>query len=559
MRTAEIPTIKRGEEDECVGRARESCQTSVRANRWVLCAPLILLGVILVLTVLLRVRMLSVPLERDEGEYAYFGQLILDGLSPYQYAYSMKLPGVYYAYAVSMALFGRDITGIHTAFLLVNLVTIVLLFLLARNLAGSFAGLAAAASYALLSSDAGVLGFHAHATHYVVLFATAGALLLERAVALKSKLLVLLSGLSMGMAFLMKQHGIFFIVFGLLWIGVIAYKTRDDINAWLIRAALFGIASVIPFAASCLAMWLYGAFPKFWFWTFTYARAYTAEVSLHDAAITFRYNLREVLHGPLWLWCAGLVSLLGLLAVRQTRERHIFLFLFVLCGAAAVCPGLYFRTHYFVLFLPGLALAIGIGLAELQRRFSQVNLWLRFLPSLVLLLAIGISLYRSRAYFFELSAVEEVRLNYGNNPFPEAIPIAKYLQAHTKLSDSISILGSEPEILFYAHRLSASGHVYTYGLMEPQPYAPVMQHEFIEETEKSVPEFVVFVPMNSSWLWSPRSFPDLWEWIPQFLSAHYDRVGVINIERDRTDYFWDENVRYAATSPAHVFVFRRRR
>src|SRR5262249_2805554 len=153
--------------------------------------PLLLLAIILIATALLRVRMLSVPLERDEGEYAYFAELILDGLQPYQYAYSMKLPGIYYAYAASMTLFGRDIAGIHTSFLLVNLATIALLFFLARNLAGSLAGVAAAASYAVLSSDAGVLGFHAHATHFVVLFATAGVLLLERVVARKSTLLVL--------------------------------------------------------------------------------------------------------------------------------------------------------------------------------------------------------------------------------------------------------------------------------------------------------------------------------------------------------------------------------
>ena len=37
------------------------------------------------------------PLERDEGEYAYIGQLILRGEIPYVAAHSMKLPGVYYA------------------------------------------------------------------------------------------------------------------------------------------------------------------------------------------------------------------------------------------------------------------------------------------------------------------------------------------------------------------------------------------------------------------------------------------------------------------------------
>src|SRR5262249_49133472 len=161
----------------------------------------------------------------------------------------------------------------------------------------------------------------------------------------------------------------------------------------------------------------------------------------------------------------------------------------------------------------------------------------RLAPFVVLLLAIGISLYRGRVYFFQLSPVEEARFNYGNNPFPEAIAIGKYLQEHTASSERISILGSEPEILFYAHRLSATGYIYTYGLMESQPYARTMQHEFTKQTEESVPEFVVLVPLNTSWLRNARSVPDLGEWIPQFISAHYDRAGLINIGRDRSSFF----------------------
>jgi hypothetical protein len=38
-------------------------------------------------------------LERDEGEYAYAGQLMLQGIPPYQLAYTMKLPGPFAAYA----------------------------------------------------------------------------------------------------------------------------------------------------------------------------------------------------------------------------------------------------------------------------------------------------------------------------------------------------------------------------------------------------------------------------------------------------------------------------
>ena len=61
---------------------------------------------------LIRLRLLHFPLERDEGEYAYSGQLILQGIAPYQLSYSMKLPGTAAAYALFMAIFGLSLIHI---------------------------------------------------------------------------------------------------------------------------------------------------------------------------------------------------------------------------------------------------------------------------------------------------------------------------------------------------------------------------------------------------------------------------------------------------------------
>src|SRR5437773_5720773 len=118
----------------------------------VLEAAWIFLAVIIFgLVIAIRIRLLGVPLERDEGEYAYAGQLILQGVPPYTLAYNMKLPGTYAAYAGIMSVFGQTITGIHLGLLLVNVATIVLIFLLGRRLVNSVVGLTAGMSYAVLS------------------------------------------------------------------------------------------------------------------------------------------------------------------------------------------------------------------------------------------------------------------------------------------------------------------------------------------------------------------------------------------------------------------------
>src|SRR6188474_2442443 len=123
------------------------------------CPAWLLVGLIILFAVTIRVRLRDMPLERDEGEYAYTGQLMLQGIPPYKLAYNMKFPGTYAAYALIMALFGQTIVGIHLGLLLINATTILLIFLLGRRLINSTAGLAAAMTYAVLSVSPSVVGF----------------------------------------------------------------------------------------------------------------------------------------------------------------------------------------------------------------------------------------------------------------------------------------------------------------------------------------------------------------------------------------------------------------
>ena len=55
-------------------------------------AWIVLAVIVLGLVIVIRIRLLGIPLERDEGEYAYAGQLLLQGIPPYKLAYNMKFP-----------------------------------------------------------------------------------------------------------------------------------------------------------------------------------------------------------------------------------------------------------------------------------------------------------------------------------------------------------------------------------------------------------------------------------------------------------------------------------
>src|SRR6476659_7962083 len=90
---------------------------NISIPRWVTVSCLV---VILGFAAFVRIRLLEMPLERDEGEYAYAGQLMLQGIPPYKLAYNMKLPGTYAAYALIMAALGETPRGIHLGVMLGN-------------------------------------------------------------------------------------------------------------------------------------------------------------------------------------------------------------------------------------------------------------------------------------------------------------------------------------------------------------------------------------------------------------------------------------------------------
>src|SRR5665213_737147 len=190
------------------------CSTNQRrsstSRRWAVAA----LAVAVLLVIVVRMRLLDIPLERDEGEYAYAGQLLLDGIPPYKLAYNMKLPGTYACYAAIMSVFGRTTAGIHFGFLLANLATLALLFFVVRRLLDLPHAVLACICYALLSMCPGVVGLAGHATHLVVLAAMGGLLLLLKAREQARGWAFWGSGIMFGLSFVCKQPGLFFGMLG---------------------------------------------------------------------------------------------------------------------------------------------------------------------------------------------------------------------------------------------------------------------------------------------------------------------------------------------------------
>ena len=519
-----------------------------------------LLALVLVLNCAIRVHLRNIPLERDEGEYAYAGQLMLQGIPPYKLAYNMKLPGTYAAYALILAVFGETPSGVHLGLLVVNSVTVFLVFLLALRLAGLMAAVVAGASYALLSVSPSVLGLYGHATHFVVLMAVAGFLLLLQALDRNRQWLFFGSGVLLGIAFVMKQPGLLLVIFGALYLVRTGLRRGVEWRTLAERLGLFLTGAALPFALTCFWLWRAGVFKTFWFWTFSYAAQYVTNWGLSDGTHLLITVFPKIMGPSIWIW---LIAVVGAIAVVWDQEMHpqaSFVLGFLLFSFLAVCPGFLFREHYFILMFPAVSVLAGIavhtGKNILSCRYESA-MW-HYAPALVFILALGWCFYAQRDLFLENDLTATSRRIYGGNPFPEAIPVADYIRQHTAENASIVVLGSEPEIYFYAHRHSATGYIYTYSLMEEQKFALQMQRQMISEIEASWPESLVWVNVKASWLPQEHSEGLLLSWAQKYVHDHYEMTGVADIHMSQTDYRWGDDAKiFQPRSNSVIFVFKR--
>ena len=496
--------------------------------------------IVFALVIAIRIHLLGIPLERDEGEYAYAGQLILQGIPPYKLAYNMKFPGTYAAYAVIMSLFGQTIAGIHLGLLFVNAATIILVFLLSRQLLNSTVGLAAAMSYGVLSVSPSVLGFAGHATHFVLLPVLGGTLLLLNAADRPAFARLFASGLLFGLGLLMKQPAIFFILFGTIYLVGRDLHRRFRPSEILLRGLVFTAGVIVPFAITCLLLWHVGAFDTFWFWTIDYARQYASLVPLGQASQVLFYSAKEVIGAGWPIWMLAGIGLVSGLWTQRTRTATIFLLGFLLFSVLALCPGFYFRLHYFIFVLPAVSLLAGVAISKLSDLSVDRSMTVRFIPILILGAAVAWPILAERNFFSEASPANASRMIYPESPFGESIRIAEYLREHTTSSDTIAVLGSEPQIYFYSNRHSATGYIYTYGLMEAQKYASQMQQEMIREIERARPKFLILVVMPDSWLQRPESERLIFTWANDYTAQNYTIAGFVNmVAPDRADYYFD--------------------
>lgn len=448
----------------------------ISGERWFLIFLVTAIGLLLYT----RFNYIHIPFERDEGEYAYAGSLLVHGHYPYKEAYNMKFPGSYFMNALIMKAGGESVEAIRTGVALIVLLTALMAacvaYLFTKN---TTAAALTGAVFLLLTNTMGGEGLMANAEHFVNFFAVSGILLtlvfLRR---INNPFFLFVAGILLGLAVIMKQYGYAFCVFGVALL--IEEYLRKSVYTTVKMMMVLGMGCLFPVALLCLWIVRNGLWQKFWFLTFKYAYAY---IGLGCGNVG--KSLMQIVGSAAPVCVLVVIAVLVTLLCLRQRDARI-LIMWVIFSILAFSTGFYLRVHYFILAYPALAVVTGYAYQQATRK-TGVNIAGLVIAALLLLFFV-----MDREEQFPSDPVAVFNRHYPWGMFAEMPKIAQRVNQLIATGDKLSFFGNEPEVYFYPHRIAASGYIYNYSFFEQQPYAYKMMDEFIGEAEANPSPLFVY-------------------------------------------------------------------
>jgi 4-amino-4-deoxy-L-arabinose transferase-like glycosyltransferase len=463
----------------------------------------------LLLAVAVRAPLASIPLERDEGQYAYIAWRWLDGALPYVDSFDQKPPGVYAAYAAILGSFGFTPRALHWGAQVYGLATLAALAALTGRFAGVRAGAAAAAIASVALADPAFLGSAANTETFMLLPLVAATLAALVARERDRLALAGAAGLLCGLALAMKQVAA---PNALLCLAIVGWR-----RPWRrggLHALVLATAAGAPIAAIAAGFAAEGAASHLYAHVIAHNLAYAERVPLAD----YPGNLARALSPtalsllPVYALAASGIAA----AVRRTGADDVprglalglrFGWLWLAASLAGSAVGGYFRGHYLLQAVPALALLAALGLERALHALREPG---RRSP--VALAAVAAVLLCAVAsapwYWLPGDPIQKSLRLYGTSPFAESQGVADFVAARTAPGDAVFVWGSEPQILVLAQRRSATRYILMYPLYGPFSDAAERQREVVEEIRRERPRLVVTTSVPASFLRAPDA-PDL--------------------------------------------------
>ncbi len=463
---------------------------------------------IALLAVALRAPLFGLPLERDEGEYAYIAWRVAAGETPYLDWFDQKPPGVFLAYRFALAWPGDPLAAIRAVGALFCAGSALAVFGLARALLGPAAAALAALLLVFLSADPMLQGASANTEIFMAPWIVAAALLSLRLLgtARPRFATAFAVGVSLGVATAFKQVAAVNVPF-LLAVYWLRAPRGERARGTARFAGAMAAGGLFVWAAILLWFWQRGGLAPAIDAILLHNLEYTSDLTLAERWGALQYFIPPLLpsQGVAWVLAAlGLVAL----ARRTDRFPAIFLGGFAAANAVGVSASGFYFPHYFQQLLPAVAVLAAAAIAG----SAPAPRW-RLAAGTALAVA---PLFAVAVAFWRLEPAQASRRIYPGNYFDAMPVIAAEVAAQTTPEDRVFVFGSEPEILFYARRVSASRYIFLFPVYGRFSDAERRQAGVIAEVEASRPAAIVWLPLQSL-----RRPERLTEWTRSYLMAHY--------------------------------------
>jgi len=130
---------------------------------------ILMAGGLVLLVMALRMPLLDIPFERDEGEYAYIGWRLGHNELPYRDWVDQKPPAIFWVYRLAISLPMEPVRAVHFVGLVFAAASSCALFFLGLRFMRRFWAWTAAALFAVLSADPLVQGTAANTELFMLL------------------------------------------------------------------------------------------------------------------------------------------------------------------------------------------------------------------------------------------------------------------------------------------------------------------------------------------------------------------------------------------------------
>jgi len=439
---------------------------ALRRNEWLLLAGVLLLAV------LVRLPGLPLPLERDEGAYAYVAMDWLRGGLPYRDAFDHKPPLIYLMYMPALVWGPPSALGVRIWATLLHLSCIVLVYIIGRRVWRGAGGLLAALLFAAAGSAFELQGMVLNTDQALVLPALAALACALRYNETRRAGVLVAAGALVAAAVLIKPVALV-LVLPLLFSG------GRGLGA-LVRTARFAVLGAASLALPLLAYFaLRGGWSDLVFAVLSYNMLYAGE-----SRARFDLGGLAEMYAPfvsLTVVAVGGVTLLrsdnaAAPAVRRHSEGRLVA---AWCGALllAALGSLRPWVHYYYPVLPLLSLLAAPSVVWLARSGSPATLRQRIAAvaaPLLLMAVLLVPLLDQNLLLVGATPTALAERMYGDdgrNYFANAADAAAFVREHTSPDDRIYVFAAEPQVYVLAERRSSSRWIYDYplGLVDGAP------------------------------------------------------------------------------------------